>query len=238
MSKRLSTATQAEAQPSKKAKSQRSLSVFFGAPKSKSLPEEDAVAEGSHKIFCDLDGVLADFDTGVKRLFNGRSPDELPNSGIMWGAISKADRFYARLPWTPDGKALWEELKYLPNTPCILTGVPRHNKSRADKFAWCQKELGMSVNHVDMAGKKSAHELVGGRRKHKSGVVNVITCWSKNKHCESKKNHVLIDDRLSLQEAWEERGGIFIHHTNTERTLSMLRNKGVLKSNNKPDKEE
>ena len=152
----------------------------------------------------------------------------------MWGAISKADNFYARLPWTEDGKALWEELKTHSSTPDILTGVPRSNKSRAEKFAWCKKELGISVNHVDMAGKKSAHELVTGRRKNKEGVVNVITCWSRNKHCESKENHILIDDRLALKEAWEERGGIFIHHTSTERTLTTLRDKGVLESKNKP----
>ncbi|KAL7531501.1 hypothetical protein ACHAWF_003793 [Thalassiosira exigua] len=81
-----------------------------------------------------------------------------------------------------------------------------------------------------MAGKKSAHEVVYGRRKVKKGVVNVITCWSKNKHQESKSNHVLIDDRLALCDEWEweRRGGIFIHHTSTKRTSSMLRKKGVL----------
>jgi len=148
----------------------------------------------------------------------------------MWSAISKADQFYAKLPWTDDGERLWEELKKHSTTPDILTGVPMTIRSRAEKFAWCKRELGISVNHVDMAGKKSTHELVSGRRQTKMGVVNVITCWSKNKHCESKANHVLIDDRLSLQQAWEERGGIFIHHTNTERTLEMLRERGVLES--------
>ncbi len=103
-------------------------------------------------------------------------------------------------------------------------------KSRAEKFAWCKRELAMPVNHVDMAGKKSTHELVSGRRQNKVGIVNVITCWSKNKHYESKANHVLIDDRLSLKHAWENRGGIFIHHTSTESTISMLRERGVLES--------
>ncbi|KAL7533957.1 hypothetical protein ACHAXR_005550, partial [Thalassiosira sp. AJA248-18] len=193
-----------------------------------------SASSSQFKIFCDLDGVLVDFDAGVKKLFDGRSPDQLPNQGMMWGAISKSDQFYARLPWTSDGKALWEELKcHASTTPDILTGVPRTNKSRAEKFAWCKRELGISVNHVDMAGKKSAHAVVSGRRRNKEGVVNVITCWSKNKHCESKESHVLIDDRLALQEAWEERGGIFIHHTKTERTLSMLREKGILEESKK-----
>ena len=176
--------------------------------------------------------MLVDFNAGVKKICNGRTPEELPNQSIMWSAISRADQFYDRLPWTEDGKILWEELKNHPTTPDILTGVPMTIKSRAEKFAWCKRELGTSVNHVDMAGKKSTHELVSGRRQTKVGVVNVITCWSKNKHYESKTNHVLIDDRLSLKPAWEDRGGIFIHHTNTESTLSMLRERGVLESKN------
>ena len=155
--------------------------------------------------------------------------DELPNQGMMWGAISKADQFYAKLPWTVDGKVLWNELKKNQTTNLdILTGVPRHNKSRAEKFAWCKRELGIETNHVDMAGKKASHELVTGRRKDKEGVVNVITCWSKNKHCESKANHILIDDRLALREKWEQRGGIFIHHTSAERSIELLRERGVL----------
>eukprot|EP00571_Detonula_confervacea_P011929 CAMPEP_0172304280 /NCGR_PEP_ID=MMETSP1058-20130122/5704_1 /TAXON_ID=83371 /ORGANISM="Detonula confervacea, Strain CCMP 353" /LENGTH=240 /DNA_ID=CAMNT_0013015435 /DNA_START=71 /DNA_END=793 /DNA_ORIENTATION=+ len=236
MSKRSSSASQS--QQSKKTKTQQSLSGFFSTSKSSSDDATTTTSSSSssqYKIFCDLDGVLVDFDAGVKKLFNGRSPDELPNQGMMWGGISKAEKFYARLPWTADGKALWEELKNNhPTTPDILTGVPRTLKSRGEKFAWCKANLGISVNHVDMAGKKSAHELVTGRRKN--GTVNVITCWSKNKHCESKENHILIDDRLSLREAWEERGGTFIHHISTERTLSMLRQKGVLpETKNKND---
>lgn len=139
-----------------------------------------------YKIFCDLDGVLVDFEAGIKKLFNGRSPDQLPNQGMMWGAISKTPDFYSTLPWTSDGQLLWEELRSL--TPDILTGVPRLNRSRAEKFEWCRKELGVKVNHLDMAGKKNTHEVVLGRRKE--GVVNVITCWSKNKHFESRENQL------------------------------------------------
>jgi hypothetical protein len=236
----------------KKAKTQRSLSAFFGGapecPSHKATPTSSAASASAsasssdYKIFCDLDGVLVDFEAGVKRIFGGRSPDELPNQSAMWAAIGRADRFYATLPWTEDGRALWDVLRNHPTTPDILTGVPRSVKSRSEKFTWCVRELvgnkttgtaagggDLEINHVDMAGKKSAHELVAGMRKDKVGVVNVITCWSKNKHCESGRNHILIDDRLSLREAWEEGGGIFIHHTNTKRTLAALREKGVLK---------
>jgi hypothetical protein len=203
-----------------------------------------SLSSSKYKIFCDLDGVLVDFDAGVKKMSGGQSPDDFPTPTMMWSAIGRADRFYANLPWTVDGKALWSVLRKHTPTPDILTGLSRSNKSREEKVAWCTRELGgtrhdddddgddcidLIINHVDMAGKKSAHELISGRRKNNApGVVNVITCWSKNKHCESNRNHVLIDDRLSLRDAWEEKGGIFIHHTTTDRTLAMLREKRVL----------
>ena len=39
---------------------------------------------------------------------------------------------------------------------------------------------------------------------------------------------MLIDDRVSLREAWEEKGGIFVHHTSAERTIGVLRERGIL----------
>ena len=95
-----------------------------------------------------------------------------------------------------------------------------------DESSSSSSSASLKLNHVDMAGKKSTHETVSGRKR--KGVVNVITCWSRNKHCESKKNHVLIDDRVSLREAWEDNGGIFVHHTSAERTLEVLRERGIL----------
>lgn len=84
-----------------------------------------------------------------------------------------------------DAKLLWKELKSLPSVD-ILTGVPMSKNARIEKFAWCKRELGVEVNHLDMAGSKSAHVVVSGRRR--GDVVNVITCWSKNKHFESRVN--------------------------------------------------
>jgi len=43
---------------------------------------------------------------------------------------------------------------------------------------------------------------------------------------------VLIDDRLSLATEWVRKGGIFIHHTDTERTLNLLREQGIIDQQN------
>jgi hypothetical protein len=256
------------------AKQQQSLTGFFTSAKSKLDNDDNSSGNNNkkYKIFCDLDGVLVDFDSGVKSLFNGKSPNELA-PGLMWSRISSTPSFYANLPWTSDGKLLWRTLVNAAAASSsqsssslasldVLTGVPRNLSSRAEKFAWCQRELlmtnddeednnadktaaaaaaSLSVNHVDMAGKKNTHTTVSGQKKRHinkkdqndnnnstTTVINIITCWSKNKHYESKKNHILIDDRVSLREAWEGNGGIFVHHTSAVETIRVLRERGIL----------
>ena len=179
-----------------------------------------------YKIYCDLDGVLVDFDAGIQRV-TGSKPHQLPPY-ILWSKVASTPDFFENLGWMADGKELWNSIKGM--DPDILTGVPTAKKCRAQKAAWCERELGMPTSHVDMAGTKKAHEVVSGRRSKKEGVVNVITCWSRNKHCESRRGAVLIDDRLSLQQDWVARGGIFIHHTNTRKSLGELRRLGILPS--------
>lgn len=145
-----------------------------------------------------------------------------------------------------DGAMLWNAIKYRDPPTAILTGVPIFLASRGDKAAWCKRELtceeegGMKVltNHVDMAGGKYEHKVVKGQRSastatkaHKerhTNVIDVITCWSRNKHCESGNGRVLIDDRIKLKKDWESQGGIFVHHLDSVSTLRKLRHLGIL----------
>jgi hypothetical protein len=277
-------------------KKQASLSSFFsnparattssvtarGAASSSSLPQDETKNNAEHehsqsppfKIYCDLDGVLVDFDAGVLKLFGGnnnkrfKTTSDIP-SGLLWSSIARAGTFYTHLDWMPDGKDLWRTI--LPLQPNILTGVPMQKVARDQKADWCRRELGFPIvgdgdstsnsvvviNHVDMAGPKKAHELVNGtRRKNASGYkqskssssagdnnnkqqqcVDVITCWSTNKHVEctldihsASSKCVLIDDRDKLASAWTKAGGIFVHHTSTKNTLQQLRDLGILPS--------
>ena len=59
-------------------------------------------------------------------------------------------------------------------------------------------------------------------------VLNVITCWSKNKHLESGAGRILIDDREDLGVAWEEAGGTFVHHVSTKESLKKLTELGII----------
>lgn len=208
-----------------------------------------------YKIFCDLDGVLVDFDKRFRELSGGKGPSDM-STKHRWSTVARDETFYEHLPWTADGRDLWAAI--LPLRPDILTGVPTALKAREQKARWCRRELPtvladakyggvlgvidrLVVNHVDYAGRTRAraHEVVTGHRAQKADpvsasdgrrevLVNVLTCWSRNKHCESGPDCVLIDDRIDLRDAWIAAGGIFVHHTDAENTLSIMKDLEIL----------
>lgn len=148
-------------------------------------------------IFCDLDGVLADFDQGVKNKFN-ISVDEI-DINLMWSVINKSNTFFETLPWMAKGSELWENIKEY--EPIILTGVP-YGSSRVsqEKINWCKRELG---DHIQ-----------------------VITCLTKNKAKYCLPGSILIDDRINNLKAWNDKGGMFIlyNEEHLESILYMIKN--------------
>ena len=180
------------------------------------------------KVYCDLDGVLADFDKGVINLLG--KPANKVVRGTMWKTIARSNvPFYENLDWTKDGQRLWEQIRHL--QPDILTGVPYHKSSRIEKYNWCKQKLGIDcdkLHHVDMASGYRDHESVNGNVP-KEDVTNIITCWSNNKSKQCiKRGSVLIDDREDLRQSWEDAGGVFLHHTDTENTIQKLKSHGIL----------
>ena len=99
------------------------------------------------RVYCDLDGVLCDFDKGVKQL-TGRWPNEMAVAQ-MWRAVrsmhkssnnnNPSDRgaggghngFFASLDWAPGGRELWDTIS--PLNPTILTGIPMGGETWAAK---------------------------------------------------------------------------------------------------------
>lgn len=129
-------------------------------------------------VFCDLDGVLADFETGVQQQL--KCPQ---NKSSIWPQIFGSQRFFLDLPWTTNGKHLWEAIQRW--DPIILTGVPNNNaKLSTQKREWCARELGEDIH--------------------------VITCTTKEKPNYALRNSVLIDDRDKIAEEWTAKGGQFI----------------------------
>lgn len=178
-------------------------------------------------IFCDLDGVLVDFNGAVKK-HCGKEADQMP-LGRLWAVVARQENFFEYLDWTHDGKELWEAIRHL--QPDILTGVPNSKPDQvgAEKAIWCAREFQCPVHHIDKAARKPQQHAVVSGGKPRDGIINVISCWSKFKYRECKiPGAILIDDRVKFAAAWQQAGGVFIHHVNTSTTLEQLRKLGVI----------
>lgn len=118
----------------------------------------------------------------------------------MWARIAQHPTFFRDLPWMWDGQRLWNWLRSnVRDMPTILTGLPYGlvgKMASKHKEQWCQE-------HLDPR-------------------VTVFCCGTRNKCKFSAVGCALIDDRGELREAWEEQGGIFIHHTSAEQSIKEL----------------
>lgn len=150
-----------------------------------------------YRIYCDLDGVLADFDKGVKDI-TGKYPHELPLKD-MWRQLAHADEFYYRLEWMNDGPQLWEYIKKY--DPAILSGLPMGKWAPGQKTKWIGEHLGWDIP--------------------------AILGMARDKHEQSAENHILIDDREKARAPWEAKGGIFIHHISAANSIAELKKLGL-----------
>lgn len=132
-------------------------------------------------VFCDLDGVLVDFESGVEKL-TGKHPDD-QDAKNLWIRINRAHNFFETLDWLPEGRQLWEYMRLLEIEPIILTGSTSE-KISVQKRNWCRNNLG---SHVQ-----------------------VICCKTKDKPMYCIQGSILIDDRDKVKSGWEENGGKFL----------------------------
>lgn len=159
-----------------------------------------------YQLFVDLDGVLADFDEGVRRI-TGKEPAELhPRS--MWPAIAKTKGFYDGLNWMSDGRDLWAAVKDY--NPAILTGLPMGKWAEPQKRSWCKRELGPDI------------PVITGMSRRKAELA---AQWMEDEGLGDRKP-VLVDDRLKMKEAWEAAGGLFVLHLNASGSIRELADLG------------
>jgi len=153
-----------------------------------------------YRIYCDLDGVLTDFEKAAKEIDNNifnKSQKE------MWLLIhEKSPEFWEKMSWTKDGVELWRFIKKY--GPYILTAIPGKNIPDRNKA---------------IKGKEKWIEVNLGRRTLFKFIPTVSS--KKKKYANSKS--ILIDDREDLIEQWIKKGGIGIHHISSENTIKKLK---------------
>ena len=152
-----------------------------------------------YKIYCDMDGVLADFESGYEELTGIDLRGEFQKGDDFWDPISeKGVGFWAGLKWMPDGQELWDYLK--PYKPDLLSAPSREQSSRIGKHVWV---------------------------KHKIPGTKLILRYAKQKQELATPESILIDDRQVNIDQWEAAGGIGILHTSTANTIQQLQKLGL-----------
>jgi len=153
------------------------------------------------RIYLDLDGVMADFDTHFVEYF-GVDPQSLDDD-VMWKMINGYHDFYANLPLMKDAMELfnylWWSTKF--EDVAILTACPKSNYKNAaiQKRAWVRNHLLEDITIIPMMG----------------GVNKALFMH--------EPGDILIDDMAKNCKAWEELGGVAIVHKNAADTLAKLK---------------
>ena len=161
------------------------------------LPEIKEVLD--YQIYCDMDGVLTNFEKRFYDKVNEVGPKYYPLKDIkkverpkdfeklfgldeFWKLIDVhvGVSFWIGMPWMPRGKELWDFIsKY---NPKLLTSPSKDNGSRLGKNLWVRNNL--------------------------NPKPKVIFAYSADKQRYANENSILIDDKKSNIEEWKAAGGI------------------------------
>jgi len=157
--------------------------------------------ESQYKIYCDMDGVICDFEKQFIKYF-GMHPHAYEaeyGKPKFWKGIDEAGvRFWAGMPWMPEGQKLWSYIeKY---NPTLLTAPSMDDSSRIGKAVW--------------------------RKKHIPGVPMKFKA-AKNKADFAAPNTILIDDREDTIASWNAQGGIGILFKSTDQVINELKELGL-----------
>ena len=152
------------------------------------------------KIYFDMDGVLADFDSGVLDFcgfqnysLNVESPPG--HEDKLWAAIKEVDRFYYKLKPMPGAIEMFSYVFGKYQDKCeILTGIPKPHR----QILTAKEDLSKDVK------------------------VNAVLRKDKTLYCTGK-GCILIDDYLRNIYEWEEMGGTGIAFVSAEQALEELR---------------
>lgn len=165
------------------------------------------------KIYFDMDGVLADFERGVKELCGIPLPEQgLKRSSqedtLMWEKIKAVPHFYDRLEPIQGALEMFHRIHdHFGKNVEILTGIPKPKRgiedAREDKICWAHRILSEDLE------------------------VHVVYREEKKNYCRGKED-ILIDDLLPNIEDWEFFGGTGILFRSPENAIREL--KEILKN--------
>ena len=170
------------------------------------LLKDEGQTEEKYTIYCDMDGVLCNFEARFLEILREVQPKRYSNTFVekinspddfiketsaeeFWHIIDHVVgvRYWVGMNWTPSGVKLWNFLTEGEkpwDKPTLLTSPSRHPNSRLGKRLWVK-------NHIP--------------------GTPIIFKNSKYKQEMATPTSILIDDRQDNIDRWREAGGIGIH---------------------------
>ena len=170
-------------------------------------------------IYFDMDGVLADFERGVKELCH---MDPLDQNGKnrnkdiddkMWEKIRDIGDFYDELELMPGAKEMFDLVYNKYKDKCeILTGIPKEKRgivtAGSDKEKWVRRLLSEDIK------------------------IRIVYREDKPNYCKGP-GCVLIDDMIKNIKEWEDEGGTGIQNVSARSTIRRLMELGILDKDEK-----
>jgi hypothetical protein len=169
-------------------------------------------------VFFDLDGVLADFDAGIKQ-FGFHPSEELNRSrkrmtpeyasakDAMYAVLENTD-IYLRLPTMPKAKTMWTA--FAAAAPLVNTAVPKFGGGEGSPL-WTR-----AAEHKKAWFRREIEEIADDR-------IIVTSSSRKAEHVGRLKRplSLLIDDRADNVAAWEAKGGAGLLFKNPDDVLAV-----------------
>jgi len=166
----------------------------------------ESIIKSRFTIYCDMDGVLTDFEVQFDHYY-GMSAREFSNAKgptIMKKAVDDVGLdFWAKMPLFPGALELWSYIsKY---QPIILSSPSTFKYAKQGKDIWIANNL-----------RPSPSEIIYKQTGHKEEAIQGLP------ETEIKRS-ILIDDYYKNLAPWKELGGIGITHRSAEQTINILK---------------
>lgn len=154
-----------------------------------------------------MDGVLADFDRGVRELCGLNPVDQSKSTNAqtdrLWEEVRKVPHFYGKLQPIESASEMFMRIFEKYGEACqILTGIPKPRRkienAGEDKIEWAHKFLSPDVK------------------------VNIVFREQKPEFCRGAQD-ILVDDYDRNINEWKSHGGTGILFFNTKQTSDELR---------------
>ena len=169
----------------------------------KLIKENDVSA---YTIYLDMDGVIADFDQRFMDV-SGMTPNEYKDKFGMkkfWDLIDEENKvkFWTGIPLMPGAKELVDYISQYDYE--ILTAPSVRKQSKLGKIVWLRKI------HADLFPNTPKVNFKPAKEKHQ--IKSTLT-----------KSDILIDDKASTINNWNNAGGTGILHTTSTNTIQQLK---------------